>query len=250
VVASTDRGSHALAAAFEVTFDRIYVINLRERGDRRLEITDQFAKIGVAIDGNCVSFYSAVRPTDQGNFPSIGARGCFMSHFGILEDAIYHGYKSILILEDDADWTNAALRSTEEFAQVLAQTPWMFLHGGLGGRISNKVSSIALIPLSPEQPMRLTHFIGLRGSAIATARHYFAAMLERPAGSALGGPMHVDGAYSWLRKAHPEINGYVCEPSLAKQRPSNSDVTPASGVKALPIVRDVLGIARKIRRLT
>lgn len=249
MAASTVGGANALADALKVTFDKIYVINLPEREDRRREITDQFRKIGVSVDGSFVSFLPATRPTDRGEFPSVGARGCFMSHLGVIEHALCNDYQSVLILEDDADWTSSALRSRDSFHEVLSQTPWTFLHGGLGENASGEVGGVNLHPLPPDQPMRLTHFVGLRGSAIRTAKEYLTEMLKRPAGSEQGGPMHVDGAYSWLRKTHPEIIGYVCEPSLTKQRPSNSDITPSSGVKALPLIRNVLSVARWTRKL-
>ena len=245
----TNDGATALAVALKITFDKVYIINLPERDERRREITNQFRKIGVSIDSGFVSFFPAIRPADQAEFPSIGARGCFLSHLEVISYALRDGNSSILILEDDADWTSAALNSRHDFPRVLSETPWTFLHGGLGKSASSNVSGVELHPLRPDQPMSLTHFIGLRGSAIKSAKEFLTEMLKRPAGSEQGGPMHVDGAYSWLREAHPEITGYICEPSLAKQRPSESDITPASGIRALPIIRHFLTIVRRVRKI-
>ena len=55
-------------------FDRIRVINLVERRDRRRDMERELAGIGLADDPR-VAFISALRPNDAGNFTSVGARG-------------------------------------------------------------------------------------------------------------------------------------------------------------------------------
>lgn len=229
-------------------FEQIYVINLRERKDRRIEISQQLEKLGLSLDDPLVHLFPAVRPTTRGDFPSIGARGCFMSHLGVLEHAIKANYSCILILEDDVDWTKVVLSQNTELASPLINTQWNFLHGGMG---DDKLHAEAFIlrNVEPEQVLRLTHFIGLRGAkTLSTAHRYLSDILTRPAGSPDGGPMHVDGAYSWLRKENKEIQSYICVPSIAMQRPSTSDITPHTGYKALPLVRYFLAIIRKIRK--
>lgn len=208
-------------------FDRIYVINLPERTDRRREMAVELGRIGLSFSDALVEVFPAVRPPERGDFESIGARGCFLSHLGVLKDAVAKGYGSILILEDDVDWTPAALATGARDADLL-QGDWAFLHGGQG---SDKAADgmVTLVPLAPEQEFRLTHFIGLRGEIIAQLVDYLEAMLTRPPGSPDGGPMHVDGAYSWFRRAHPEKVARVCAPSVARQRSSKSDIFQHKG---------------------
>lgn len=234
--------SPALAEHLKASFEQIYIINLPEREDRRVEISDQLFRVSLALDDPLVTLFPAVRPEHAGPFPSIGARGCFMSHFGVLSDAIARRYKAILILEDDVDWTASAMSS--HGVPNLAQVKWDFIHGG--DRAS--VQTVELVHLSPNEPRMLAHFVGLRGDTITKAHAYLGAILERPPGSPEGGPMHVDGAYSWFRKDHEEVRAYVCRPAIATQRPSASDITPPSGVKALPGVRHALSALRKLRK--
>src|SRR5690606_31802208 len=92
-------------APFADLFEAIYVINLAYRADRRLEMSAELARLGLSFDDPKVTLFAAVRPEDAGEFPSVGARGCFMSHLGILHSALALGLRSILILEDDADFT-------------------------------------------------------------------------------------------------------------------------------------------------
>lgn len=228
-------------------FDRVYVINLPDRTDRRREMTAQLERIGLA-DDPLVQFFPAVRPADPGDFGSLGERGCFLSHLGALKDAVENGYRSILILEDDVDWTPAALARNARL-DALRDTDWGFLHGGRGHDQAASDGVIRLERLDPERELLLGHFIGLRGAVIVQMVDYLEAMLQRPKGSPEGGPMHVDGAYSWFRRAHPEVAAYICTPSVAQQRSSRSDISVPTGWRATRAADWARRMLRPVRAL-
>ena len=71
--------------AIFASFTQTRIINLIDRPDRRKEMSSQLARIG-ALSAN-VRFFDAQRPPDRGEFPSLGARGCFESHLSILRSA-------------------------------------------------------------------------------------------------------------------------------------------------------------------
>lgn len=236
------------AALLRTLFDRVYIINLPERSDRRREMAAELGRVGLSLDDPLVHLFPAVRPADRGEFPSIGARGCFLSHLGVLKDAQAKGHRSILILEDDVEWTATALDPTLG-AKALIETEFAFLHGGPGYDRERPDGPILLTPLAPDDDIGLTHFIGLRGPIIGELIVYLEAMLARPEGSPEGGPMHVDGAYCWFRQAHPDFACYVCAPSVAQQRPSRSDISAYSGWRAGRLAnlgRKVRGYLRKL----
>jgi len=238
------------AALFRALFDRVYVINLPERTDRRREMAVQLKLIGLEVDDPLVQIFPATRPADRGAFSSIGARGCFLSHLGVLKDAVAKGYRSILILEDDVDWTRAVLDKKARL-DALVQTDWTYLHGGLGQDPAAEDGTISLIRLAPEHDLPLAHFVGLRGEIIGQLVDYLEAILSRPEGSPEGGPMHVDGAYCWFRRAHPAVAAAICTPSVARQRSSRSDIfeyTGWRGTKAAEWARSVLRPVRAILR--
>lgn len=212
-------------------FDRVYVINLPERSDRRKEVLAELQRVGLMHDDPLIHIWRAVRPTDRGDFRSIGARGCFLSHLGVLEDAIAQGLDRILIVEDDMDWT-AQVLSPEFDATELLEIDWQFVHGGNGRATSDRKAGLRMRRIPPTEGLGLTHFIALRQPAIGLAACYLSAMLLRPGGSPEGGPMDVDGAYSWFRKDNSHIAAFLCEPSLAMQRSSRSDITDAIGWRA------------------
>jgi hypothetical protein len=76
-------------------FDRIYVINLPARTDRKREMEEQLARIGLSFAHPRVSLFAAIRPHEPGGFDTIGARGCFSSHLEVLRDAHRRGLNRI-----------------------------------------------------------------------------------------------------------------------------------------------------------
>lgn len=87
-------------------YDRIRIINLADRKDRRAEMMRELRRIGLADDPR-VAFFPGIRATEAKPWRRPGERGVFLGHLAILEEAAAAG-ASVLILEDDADFTPAA----------------------------------------------------------------------------------------------------------------------------------------------
>lgn len=229
-------------------FDRIYVINLPARADRRKEMTGELKRIGLSFDCPKVRLFPAVRPDDAGPFPSIGARGCFMSHLGILTEARQNGFERILLLEDDLNFVKNFARKIKSVLNGLPETAWSVFYGGYGfaGEVTLKpVDGLARI--APDIGIRLTHFVGLQEPALGMAADYFTAMLAKQPGDPTGGPMHVDGAYSWFRKDNPELVTIGACPELGYQRPSRSDILLPGWKDKAPLIRGLVGLGRKLK---
>lgn len=216
-----ERGGASLPSHPLDLFDRIAVINLRSRTDRRREMEEELAAIEMPLDR--VVWFDAVRPEDAGPFDSIGARGCFMSHLGILNDAVAAGVQRLLILEDDAHFVRDFVPRMTALANELRSRHWQMFYGG--------GDPDALVPVGPglaeldfQAGVRCTHFVALQGSAILAARDYLVAQLGRPAGDPAGGPMPVDGSYSWARRELKLVT-LMADPPVAGQRSSRSDIT-------------------------
>ena len=238
-------GQTAHGQALTSIFDHIYIINLPYRTDRRDEISVQLARVGLSFDHPQVTLFPAIRPTEAGDWPNIGTRGCFYSQMAVLQAALDAGHTSIAILEDDMDWSQTFLAMPGEAIRGWGALDWDYLHAGLepGG----DEATISLRPLDPQQEMMLTHFIGLRGPIIGEARAYLQAISERPRGSPEGGPMHVDGAYFWYRRAHPHRRAVEAHPRLALQRWSRTDIHDLSWKDRIPVVRQLVMALRKLR---
>jgi glycosyl transferase family 25 len=231
------------------SFDRVYVINLPMRRDRARDMRRQFQKIGVDSDVPPIQWLAACRPRDAGGFSSIGARGCFLSHLAVLEDASAKGFERILIVEDDVDFLKDFPASFRRATDALGAREWSFFYD-LSTSLVGKGCDFAGGPFAaipPELGVRLTHFMGVRGPAITQARDYLRAMLKRPPGSLDGGPMHVDGAYSWFRRAYPHRTTLVYDRALTCQRPSRTDIHDLRWFDQTPGVQRFVNLARHIK---
>jgi len=229
-------------------FDRIYIINLIERKDRRAEITRQFRQIGITDFGDKVRVFPAIRPASAAPFPSVGARGCFMSHLAILREASSDMATRILVCEDDLNFVKDFNERIGKVLNDLNQYAWSFFYGAY--YISNSPPAIdgkAISILPPSEGVRTTHFIAFQGSCIAALPGYLSSMLMREPGDPDGGPMHVDGAYSWYRKDHPDELTAIAAHKLGYQRSSKSDIFPPSWYDGTPIVSRFVALIRAVR---
>ena len=223
-------------------FEKIYVINLPHRTDRKRQIEKQLGCIGLSFSDSEVVLFEASRPESKGKWPSIGARGCFSSHLNVLKHAATHNCETILILEDDADWSVSFLANTKDVLKQVENLQWDFLHGG----IEPGPEPPCFHSLSSEQKAPLTHFIALKRNAVPRIASYLETMAERESGDPHGGPMHVDGAYSWFRKDNPDISAHIAEPAIAQQRPSRTDIHDLAWSDKVPVLSSVKNSLRSI----
>lgn len=230
-------------------FDRIFVINLPSRLDRRREISLQLKSIGLELNKGNVVLFPAIRPADPGGFPNVGTRGCFMSHLEVVRIARNEGLERILVLEDDLDFVPDFRLHFPPILNWLQSSNWSLFYGGcrLESPVSGRIADGLMLASSRDQIVT-THFLALRRDAICAAVPYFERMLERPGGHPDGGPMHVDGAYNWLRRAYPELTTVVAEPQLGYQRPSRTDIHDLKWFDSIPVVRSAASLVRRLKR--
>ena len=170
------------------------------------------------------AFYDAHRPSDAGDFPSIGARGCFESHLAVLRSARDGGARSLLLLEDDLDFAKDARQRLAGLIPELLRRQWDLFHGA---HLLSANGRQDLGSLSSDEPVVTASFVGFNGQVLGPLVEFLEAMLRRPAGSPDYGPMHVDGAYTIFRLLHPERMTFAAFPTLGRQRSSPSDITPS-----------------------
>ena len=231
------------------SFERIFVINLTSRADRRREMSQQLHRIGLKLGHGPVELFQAVRPDDAGEFPSIGSRGCYLSHLGVLRRALSLDLRSILVLEDDLDFSDDFADAMPHVAARLANEPWaMFYGGGRMDAAPRRSPASGCVVLDPDEGVGTTHFYGLRGPIIAELADYLQLLLERPAGHPDGGPMHVDGAYCWFRRRRPEYLTLIASPELGYQRLSRTDVHALRWYDRSLGVRHLMSLVRRVRR--
>jgi hypothetical protein len=216
----------------------IYVINLEHRTDRRIAMEKQLLRIGWRAE-----FFRAIRPDNAADFPSIGARGCFLSHLSVLRNAQKAGVQQLVILEDDLNFAPKFVERWNLSMSSLETKTWSIFYPGH----TLKGLPAGLSRISPHTNIRCTHFMVVNGHAILTLISGFEKMLSRPGGHPLGGPMHIDGAYSTLRTQNPSLVTYANSPVLGYQRSSRTDVGNLRWFDRIGMLAPLVHIARKLR---
>lgn len=224
-------------------FQRVYVVNLPERKDRRKLIVKELDEAGIPLTPHRVEIFPAIRPDEAGGFPSIGARGCFSSHVAILKQAKQQGLNNILIVEDDLEISAKFRTDQAVFIQQLCQQDWDFVYFGHVEEVGEK-SPVALIPLPFSKGVMTTHFYAINGRVFDRLLRFLEELQQRPPGHPKGGPMHLDGAYSTFRSQNPDVVTLIATPNLGWQKSSRSDIYPNPWFDRLPGFRQLVGAAR------
>lgn len=198
-------------------YDRIRIINLPARRDRRREMIQELNRVALATDSR-VAFVEAVQPSEAAPWRGIGESGCFRNHLAILQNAALAG-ESVLILEDDADFTSA----------VLAPQPDSdILWGGYTRR--------------PEDRMEGTHCMGFSAEAVKRAVPFLENMLSASS------PPPIDGAYVEFLRQNSDLTVHLCDPMVALQRPSLSDIAGPNKFHRYVFARPLFTFLRRFKR--
>ena len=149
-----------------------------------------------------------------------------MSHFAVVQKAAHLG-KSLLLLEDDCDFTDAALRSRWGFNTDI-------FYGGYW--VPDFVNPHA-------GPVQGAHCMGFSSHAISLLCPFFEQILARDTA-----PPPADGLYVDFRGPTPEeLVTEFARPQIAVQRQSASDITPGRFDRN-PVLAPFLRMARAFNR--
>jgi hypothetical protein len=224
VAAAREVRPGALRMLFD-SFDRIRIVNLAHRTDRRREMLQQLAGVGLAGDPR-VAFFAAHAFADQGRFYSLGARGCFSSQMTLVEEAAAAG-ESLLILEDDCDF-GAAI----DACRVPAGCDVFY-----GGYLATS---------QPHDPAASdivgAHCMGFSARCLVRLAPWLRAAW------AGDDPAPIDGEYVRFRRANPDLVSVFAAPQVAFQRPSRTDIGQVRAFDRIPLLREAAGLARRFRR--
>jgi glycosyl transferase family 25 len=230
-------------------FDAIFLINLPDREDRKRELERELRSVGLETDNPKLVWIRAVRPLDAGEFPSIGARGCFMSHLTCLRSAMDSGHSRILILEDDACFPKPRVGGLKGVLKKLEDPNWAIWYGGghMLHDLSPGIDSFEIIALDHTVGVQTSHCIALQGGAIDSVKSFFELILTRRGGHPVAGPMHVDGAYSTWRALNPVAVTLISAPPVCVQRLSRSDIATTRWFDRSPFLQSGVAAIRRLR---
>jgi hypothetical protein len=221
-------------------FEKIVVVNLPSRTDRRRETERELSRFGKVE----ATFFPAFRMEDKGKFGSIGEHGCYLSHLAVLKDA--QGSKNVLVLEDDVSFVpDLAAR-----AAMLDRLPadWDVFYGGhdhLPGKAVQWPGD-GLVPVAGSVEFVGAHCYAVNGPALARLIARLEVYLGRERGDPDGGPMPFDGALNRAR-AKLDLKTFAAVPSLAGQRSSRTDIADLRWFDRTPGVRELASYARRVK---
>ncbi|KAK4877567.1 hypothetical protein RN001_010073 [Aquatica leii] len=115
-------------------FDKIYMINLLRRSDRRLRMNFCFDELGLevttvdAVDGKLLSGKDIENITFLPNYAdpyhkramTLGEVGCFLSHYNIWKEVVQNGYEIVFVMEDDVRFEPFFRAKVERVMEELA----------------------------------------------------------------------------------------------------------------------------------
>lgn len=205
-------------------FDRIRIINLPSRPDRRAEMVRELQRIGLDKDPR-VQFVDGVLVDDMTPFRACGEKGVFLAQLRIVRGAAAAG-QSVLILEDDVDFTAAALDWGRSPDCDIAY----------GGYMASDPTDL------PSSDIIGAHCIGFSARAVKALAPFLADLLNHQS------PPPIDGAYVWFRRQREDFTTDFADPVVAVQRPSRSDISPAHRVDKVGLLRGPMSAARRAKR--
>jgi glycosyl transferase family 25 len=216
------------------------VINLACRKDRRIEMQRQLARIGWTVN-----FCEAIRPSDRGPFPTIGARGCYLSHLECLESALSKKATRLILMEDDLNFSTDMPQVWNSVRAFLESNDFDILYAG--HHFDHKRGLSGIVKIGATEHCIGAHFLIFSQSGIERFASGLQEILLRPEGHLLGGPMHVDGAYSTIRAQNPSIIAYAQFPSLGYQRSSRTDIHDRRFLDRVPLLAPFVRLGRKAK---
>jgi len=187
-------------------FDAIYCINLDRRPDRWSQAEAEFNKFGIlnsiqrfsAIDGNLLSNQTTLLK---------GELGVLETHISILNKSIEDNVDSILILEDDVNFTSEFLNLEQYMSAV--PSDWDFIYFGGNHTYGQPLQKIN------DKIVKLNFTVALH--CVAIKKRIFKKLLK-----ILTLREHqVDKYYAYVHKL---TNAYGFYPNMATQKQGFSDI--------------------------
>lgn len=175
-----------------------------------------------------------------------------MSHLSILRKAEKDNLNRVLILEDDLNFVENFPNRVNAILDTLSRSDWNIFYGGhhLPVSVTNYLNK-DISTLSPNSEVLTAHFIAFQHSTtIKKISNYLGLINSRKNGDLRGGPMHVDGAYSWFKKQFPETKTVVAYPVLGYQRSSRTDIHDLNWYDKLFFVKHLISGLRKLKNNT
>ncbi|ASC71579.1 hypothetical protein XM38_025310 [Halomicronema hongdechloris C2206] len=209
-------------------FDRIYILNLPHRVDRRKATIKELESIGVFLKPEKIEVFPAIKPDKAEPFKKLGSKGCFLSVLAILGHVRDEGANNVLIFQDDIKFPPFFNKHESSLIQQLELQNWDIAQfGHLTTEIDDADIKDKFATWRDSESKAIgAHFFAVNGKSLDRFIHFLEELMSRPSGHPEGGAMPIDGAFTVFRRQNPDIVRLLAIPSFGGQRSSRSDVTP------------------------
>jgi glycosyl transferase, family 25 len=191
-------------------FDKTFCVNLERRSDRWDECLTEFNKHEITNVERFIAVDGLALPQTTSGFVTPSRLALVLTNVNILEKAIQENYNSILILEDDIEFTDEINNISEYFKFLPEDWDMLYFGGNHNGHVGVKSPEII-----NQRVCKLHHTFSTH--CVAINKKAFQRVLDRinKRDNAL------DVIYVDLQK---ELNVYSFYPMIATQRVSFSDI--------------------------
>ena len=182
--------------------EKVIYINLEHRTDRRTEIESELSKY---FSSDKIIRFNAIKDNH-------GGIGCTKSHIAVLEMAIENNWNNVLIVEDDAMWSNFQ-RGYPILNNLMKNSFDVIMLGGVVQKLDMRTYKV---------------YSGHTGTAYIVNKSYYSKLLqnfkESLSGFVTTMNYHMFALDQFWKRLQPVDNWYCIVPSLMIQRPGMSDI--------------------------
>lgn len=226
-------------------FDRIAIIHLPARLDRFRSISTELRDLGINIDEPKVQIPHAPVPSDWKGWPSRGVYGNFLSHLGILRQALEDDLQTVWVLEDDAIFSRRMRREQEALVETLKGREWdlCFFGHSLTHELADQPTG--LVP--PNADFIWAHCYAVHARALPRLVAYLERAVALPEHHPEGSRLYIDAAFTLFRRLNPDVVALVYNPALSIQKGCESSLNERKWYDAAAVSRHLVSLARSAR---
>jgi glycosyl transferase family 25 len=226
-------------------FDRIAIIHLPNRRDRFQSLSAELRDVGIDIRQPKVQIPHAPVPSDANGWPSRGVYGNFLSHLGILRQALQDGLQTVWVLEDDAIFSRRMRREQQALVEALTEREWDLCFFGHSLTHELAEQPIGFVPLSAD--FIWAHCYAVHARVLPRIVAYLEQAVVLPEGHPQGGRLYIDAAFTLFRRFNPDVVALVYNPALSIQKGCPSNLNNPKWYDTVAVTRPLVSLARRAR---
>ena len=201
--------------------------------------------MGIGIQETKVQIPHAPIPNDWDGWPSRGVYGNFLSHLGILRQALQDGLQTIRVLEDDAIFSRRMCREQQTLVETLEEREWDLCF--FGHSLTHELAEQPTGFVPPSADFIWAHCYAVHARALPRLVAYLERAVALPAHHPEGSRLYIDAAFTLFRQRNPDLVTLVYNPALSIQKGCFSSLNDRRWYDIVSLTRPLVSLARSAR---